>query len=389
MPKKLIRITTIPMYLAYNLRGQPSFMQQNGMDVIMISADGKDLPTLLANEICPHIIVPMTRSITPWQDIKCLFKLIKIFKKEKPDIVHTETPKAGLLGMLASRFCNVKIRINTVAGLPLMVEKGLKLWVLQWIEKITYAAATNVWPNSHSILNYIIQHKFTYADKLRVVGRGSSNGTNTHRFNRNNLDPEILKEIKSSFNYNPRDIYFLFIGRIVFDKGIVELVNVFSALQKNYTGLKLILKGEYEASLDPLPETTISKINNNSSITHVGWSDKVEYYMSLADYFVFPSHREGFPTVLLEAGAIQLSIICSGIAGNIDIVTHHETGLIFENMNEQDLYEKLEYALSNRQQMQSMASALQEIIKTGYEQEMYWEELLSEYRKLIDKADRS
>ena len=138
------------MALKYLLPGQMHFMQQQGFTVLMISADGKERADVMENEQCPHIIVPMTRQITPVQDLKCLLKLIKIFKREKPDIVHTHTPKAGLLGMLAARICFVKVRIHTVAGLPLMVEKGGKLALLAFIEKLTYAAANQVWPNSNS-----------------------------------------------------------------------------------------------------------------------------------------------------------------------------------------------------------------------------------------------
>ena len=114
--KKLIRITTIPMALHVLLPGQMKFMSENGFKVIMISADGENLDKVIENEKCQHIIVPMTRKITPWQDLLCLFQLIKIFRKEKPDIVHSHTPKAGLLGMMAAKISGIKIRIHTVAG---------------------------------------------------------------------------------------------------------------------------------------------------------------------------------------------------------------------------------------------------------------------------------
>lgn len=199
MPEKhtLVRIATVPMALAYPLQGQSSYMHNHGMDVTMISSDGKEMKLLLQQENCPHIIVPMTRSITPFRDVKCIFQLIKIFKKLKPDIVHTETPKAGLVGMIAAKLCGVKIRIHTVAGLPLMVEKGIKLKILEWVEKVTYAAATNVWPNSNSLKNFILQHRFTSAKKLLVVGKGSSNGIDIERFSPEKLDAEILEEVNA------------------------------------------------------------------------------------------------------------------------------------------------------------------------------------------------
>ena len=381
--KKLIRITTIPMALHVLLPGQMKFMSENGFEVVMISADGENLDKVIKNEKCRHIIAPMTRKITPLQDLKCLIQLIKIFRKEKPDIVHSHTPKAGLLGMLAARISGIKIRIHTVAGLPLMEESGVKYALLKQIERITYSAANHVWPNSNSLYDFIKENNLVKENKLKVIGKGSTNGVSSRRFNKDALDKGFLEVIKEKINYDPANIYLLCIGRLVKHKGIVELVNVFLSLKKNNSHLRLILVGVYEASLDPLPDTTVKEILNNPSIINVGWSDDAEYYMGLAHYFVFPSYREGFPNVLLEAGAIQLPIICSRIPGNTDIVTHNETGLLFEKKNAQDMYQQLKYALDNPEQMLSMAKRLQEYIRSYYERKMYWKILLEEYNKLI------
>ncbi len=382
MNKKLIRITTVPMALRYLLPGQMQFMKQNGFEVIMISADGAELQDVIQNEQCRHIVVPMTRKITPLQDFKCLISLIKIFKQEKPDIVHTHTPKAGLLGMWAAKLSGVKIRIHTVAGMPLMVEKGFKLHLLTFIEKLTYKAANQVWPNSGSLYNYIVEHKFTTVKKLKIIGKGSTNGINTSRFNKNVLDEKIIQQVKASINFSSEAVYLLCIGRLVADKGIVELVNVFSLLQKKYGNLKLVLTGDFENELDPLPAATLQQIQTDSNIIHIKWTQQVEYYMHIASYFVFPSHREGFPNVLLQAGAMQLPIICSRITGNIDIVTPQQTGLIFEKANEQQMEMQIEYAINNPQQMQQMATALQEIIKKDYQRENIWQLILKEYQLL-------
>jgi len=381
--KKLIRITTIPMALHVLLPGQMKFMSENGFKVIMISADGENLDKVIENEKCQHIIVPMTRKITPWQDLLCLFQLIKIFRKEKPDIVHSHTPKAGLLGMMAAKISGIKIRIHTVAGLPLMEESGLKYALLKQIEKITYSVANHVWPNSNSLYNFIKKNNLADAYKLKVIGQGSTNGVSITRFNKETLDKNFLTVIKGNINYDTASVYLLYIGRLVKHKGIVELVNVFSLLKKNYPHLKLILVGIFESSLDPLPKKILKQIVDDPCIINVGWSDNAEYYMSLAHYFVFPSYREGFPNVLLEAGAIQLPVICSNIPGNTDIIIHNETGLLFEKKNEKDMYQKLKYALDNPKKMLSMANKLQHYIKFWYEREMYWKILLEEYNKLI------
>lgn len=384
MNKKLIRITTVPMALRYLLPGQMRFMAANGFDVLMISADGKELAEVIEQEQCRHIIVPMTRKITPLQDLKCLIQLIRIFRKEKPDIVHTHTPKAGLLGMLAAKICGVKSRIHTVAGLPLMVETGFKYKLLKFIERLTYAAANQVWPNSNSLLNFITEHKLTSSRKLRIIGIGSTNGVNINRFNKAALDEKTVGEIKVQINYSAQHNYVLCISRLVVDKGIVELVTVFTQLQKGDSSLKLILVGEYETALDPLPQTTLTEIEKNEAIIHINWTDQVEYYMHLANCFVFPSHREGFPNVLLQAGAMELPIICSRIAGNIDIVTNNETGLIFDCGNEQQILCLLEYAIANPQYMQIMAKKLQQDIRENYRQENIWQNILAAYKSLVN-----
>lgn len=380
--KKIIRITTVPMALKYLLPGQMNFMKKNGYDVLMISADGKELADVIKNEKCRHKIVPMTRKITPLQDLKCLVQLIRIFLKEKPDIVHSHTPKAGLLGMLAARICGVKTRIHTVAGLPMMVEKGLRYRLLKVIEKITYAAATNVWPNSGSLMEYISENKLTKKSKLQVIGKGSSNGINLGRFSAQNLNLKTIEEVKTQIDYSAKNTYLLFMGRLVKDKGIVELMAAFTGLQKNKPELKLLLVGDFENSLDPLPAETMAAISNNESVIHVPWTSNVEYFMHIADAFVFPSHREGFPNVLLQAGAMRLPIICSAIPGNIDIVENKQTGLLFQTGNVNSLEQAIEYFYDQRNEAARMAGRLNELVNTGYQHTFIWQNLLFQYRRL-------
>jgi glycosyltransferase involved in cell wall biosynthesis len=381
---KLIRITTVPMALRYLLPGQMHFMSTHGFDVLMISADGKELAGVIEREQCRHMIVPMTRKITPWQDLKCLFQLIKIFRKEKPDIVHTHTPKAGLLGMMAAKLCGIKVRIHTVAGLPLMVEKGFKYQLLKFIEKLTYSSAGQVWPNSNSLLQFIVKNKLCQTSKLSIIAKGSTNGIPLNRFCKESLDEKITEEIKGAINYSPQNTYLLCIGRLVVDKGIAELVQVFTQLQKTNDDLILILVGEYETSLDPLPAETLREIQINPSIIHINWTNQVEYYMHIADFFIFPSHREGFPNVLLQAGAMGLPVICSHITGNIDIVTNNETGLIFDSGNEQQMLKLLQYALLHPQHMQTMAKKLQQEIKENYPQENIWQKIMEAYKSSVN-----
>ncbi len=382
--KKLIRITTVPMALKFLLPGQMNYMQQNGFDVVMISADGKERNDVIDNEKCRHIIVPMTRKITPIQDLICLWKLIKIFRNEKPDIVHSHTPKAGLLGMMAAKICGIKVRIHTIAGLPLMVETGLKLRILKFVERLTNAAASNVWPNSFSLYDYIKEHKLCPPQKLKVISKGSSNGIDIIRFSKENLDVSIVEQVKKTIHYNYQNTYLLSVGRLVKDKGIVELVESFKTINKQHPNIKLLLVGNMEADLDPLPDHILKEIITNQNITHIAWTPFVEYFISVANVFVFPSHREGFPNVLLQAGALGVPIVCSAIAGNIDIIEDNKTGLLFPPGNTEAIINKISFAINNKLTLLKMTELLQQNIKTYYNREQIWSSLLYEYNRLTN-----
>jgi glycosyltransferase involved in cell wall biosynthesis len=356
-------------------------MKEQGFEVLMISSEGKEWKEIAEGEECKYQIVPLTRRITPIIDLICLIRLIRIFKKERPSIVHTHTPKAGLLGMLAAKITGVEMRIHTIAGLPLMVETGLKKFILQITEKITSWSATEVWPNSYSMKEYMLGEKLVRKEKVKIIGKGSTNGIDISRFSKKNLKSEILLKVGESIRFSKIATRLLFIGRMVKDKGIEELIEVFGKIEKTYN-IQLILIGPYEIDLDPISEEARNVIKHNENIQHISWSDNVEYYMSIADIFIFPSHREGFPNVLLQAGAMDLPIVCSDIPGNIDIIKEAETGKLFKVGDKQSLEEDIIFAINNREEMLRRAGILKEIVRKNFKREYIWEEILKHYKGL-------
>jgi glycosyltransferase involved in cell wall biosynthesis len=382
MPK-LIRITTVPLSLNVLLRGQMRYMQENDFDVVMVSSDGEELDTVKHNEGCRHKIIPMTRSITPFADIISLWNLYRFFKKEKPDIVHSHTPKAGLLSMIAAKLAGIKIRIHTIAGLRFMTSTGLTRKILIFMEKLTANAATHVWPNSSSLLKYIGENRLVKKEKLTVIGLGSSNGINLERYSPSSLQTDLLEKVKKQMHYEEGKTYLLSVGRIVKDKGIEELVQVFDRLYSENNSLRLILLGAFEDDLDPVSDETKSILQNHPAILHVPWSDIVEYFMYLSDLLVHPSHREGFPNVLLQAGAMGCPIVCSAIEGNIDIVKEGETGYLFKVKNKQELFSQLKKALSNKDLCKQFAKNLRKVIEENYNQSVVHEKIRAEYQKIL------
>ncbi len=384
MPK-LIRITTAPISLNVLLPGQMRYMNEHGFDVIMVSSDGPELKTVLDREGCSHHIIPMTRRMTPFGDLKCLWLLYRFFKKEKPDIVHSHTPKAGLLAMLAARMAGVKLRVHTIAGLRYVTTRGFSRKVLVFMEKLTGKAATHVWPNSNSLKEFIVANKLVRPSKLEVIGHGSSNGVRLSRYSPEVLVQAKLDEIKKHIQYDESLRYFVCVGRIVHDKGIEELLGAFVKLYDKNKNARLLLVGAYEDEVDPVSDKAKDIIKTHPGIIMAGWSDAVEYYMHLSYALVHPSHREGFPNVLLQAGAMYCPVICSRIEGNIDIVTHQQTGLIFEVRNEDEVYAQMQYAIDNPAVMKEYTGRLRSRIEQYFDTPIVHTFLHKRYLELLNQ----
>jgi len=380
---KLIRVTTVPISLKLLITGQMKFMSESGFEVIAVSADGKEIEEVKQNEGCTHITINLSRKITPFNDLKSLWQMYKLFKNQKPDIVHTHTPKAGLIGMLAAKMAGVKTRIHTVAGMPLMVYEGTMKKILIAVEKLTYWACTDVWPNSYSLNNYILENKFTEKSKIKIINKGSSNGIDLSRFSIESLNQEKLNTIKNEINYNSNEKIVVLIGRMVKDKGVEELVEAFKVLQSENIEFKLLLIGPFEHDLDPLNKEIAEEIENNPKIQHINWSDDVEYYMHLSYLLIHPSYREGFPNVLLQAGAMKCPVLCSEIPGNVDVANNRSEATWFKVKNKVDLYEKLKWALENENELKNRAENLyQKITKSFSRLEMH-QAILEEYKRKL------
>ncbi|MBT0812579.1 glycosyltransferase family 4 protein [Litoribacter ruber] len=383
MPK-LIRITTVPMSLKLLLTGQMKFLKENGWEVKMVSAEGREIQDAKKNEGVEHISIPFTRQITPFHDLYCLWLLIQLFRKEKPDIVHTHTPKAGLLGMLAAWITGVKVRIHTVAGMPYMVAHKNKAKLLIWCEKLTFKLAHQVWPNSKSLKDFILKEELVDPAKVKVIGEGSSNGVNLNRFNRNSLKENHLVAAMMRVVPGDNEFVILAVGRMVRDKGIEDLVKAFLD-SKIVNKSKLVLLGPMEQELNPLDDEIVRKIADHPKIVHIDWSDHVEHYMAISDILVHASHREGCPNVILQAGAMQCPVICSDIIGNIDIITHKKTGLVYPVKKAQVLKEALEFAYVKREVMYGFAQNLYEEVKTKFDSRVMHQLILEEYQQLLNK----
>ncbi|WP_433628215.1 glycosyltransferase family 4 protein [Chryseobacterium cucumeris] len=358
-------------------------------DIIGVSSPGKELDEVKNEEGIDVIAIDMSRKITPLKDIKSLWSTYKLLKREKPQIVHTHTPKAGIVGMLAARMAKVPHRLHTVAGLPLMEVKGVKRQVLDFVEKLTYTSATKVYPNSKGLSDYIIKHKYTDSYKLKVIGNGSSNGIDTSFFSPEQVSENQKAILQKELKIKDTDFVFIFVGRLVGDKGINELINAFSVLNKNENQQrsKLLLVGSLEHELDPLYPDTLKEIENNPDIISVGFQKDVRPYFAISDALVFPSYREGFPNVVMQAGAMELPSIVSDINGCNEIIVENQNGVIVPVKDSERLMEEMEKMILDKDYYQALKMNARLMIENRFEQSVIWNALLSEYNKLIKGKD--
>ena len=379
--KKLIRITTVPISLDKLLTGQLHFMKQF-YEVTAVSSIPDELEIIGKKEGVKTFDLEMTRQITPVQDIKAVVKLYHFLKKEKPFIVHTHTPKAGIVGMLAAKMAGVPNRLHTVAGLPLLEATGVKRKILEQVEKATFSCATKVYPNSFVLLDYLKDHHYAASNKLKVLGNGSSNGINTAYFSPSHFSSEQNSILKTQIGSGENDFVFIFVGRLVSDKGINELVAAFQKLPQTNRNVKLLLVGNFEAELDPLHENTLKVIDSNPNIILAGYQYDVRPYFAISNALIFPSYREGFPNVVMQAGAMSLPSIVSDINGCNEIIENGTNGLIVPVKDEINLGVAMEKLVEDENDTLKMVENSRPMIVSRYEQDVIWQAILSEYQNL-------
>ncbi|MFY9107270.1 glycosyltransferase family 4 protein [Aliarcobacter cryaerophilus] len=377
--KKLIIITTVPMSLATLVKGQAKYLSSY-FDVKLVTSFSEKNQEISKAEGVELKSIDMTRQITIIKDLKALIELYKYFKNQKPDIVYTFTPKAGLLGMMASFLSRVPVRIHNVVGMPLMEATGKKFILLKFIERLTYLFSTNLFCNSFGLKKFINEN-LTKKD-VKVIAQGSINGVDTEFFkNTKTLDEKEL--IRDKFKIDKKDFVITFVGRIVKDKGINELIEAFINLSKKYNNLKLLLVGDYEEHLNPIKNENKILIDSLDSIITVGFQNDIRDFLSITDLFVLPSYREGLPNSLIEAGSFGIPLLATNINGCNEIIDDCITGILVEKKSAKKLEEAIDKLLEDKELYNSIKLKVRDRIIEKYEQKYFWNELKNEIKKSI------
>lgn len=374
---KLIRTSTVPGSINTFCRGLLRELQeQEGYEVVALSSPGEQLDEIASREGVKTIAVPMERHISPLKDLKSLFRLIKVFRREKPAMVHSITPKAGLLSMIAAWICRVPVRLHTFTGLVFPTAGGLTQKILILTDRITCACATHIVPEGEGVKNDLLNYRIT-KKPLKVLGYGNIRGIDLRHFDRT---PEVMTR---AAQIRKDDILtFLFVGRLVGDKGINELIAAFTRLNTEIPATRLLLVGTKEQDLDPLKPETLQEIETNPAIEAVGRQNDVRPWLAASDIFVFPSYREGFPNVVIEAGAMGLPSIVTDINGSREIISEGQNGTIIPPRDPEALYQAMRRLAQNTNLTAKMSEVSRSKVANRFEQGFVRDCLKKYYREI-------
>lgn len=370
---KIIRTSTVPGSLNTFCKGLLTELKEE-CEVVALSSPGEELDELGEREQVKTIAVPMQRQISPLKDLVSLWKIYRAFRKEKPKMVHSMTPKAGLLCMMAAWLARVPVRVHTFTGLVFPTAKGLKQKMLIMTDRITCACATHIIPEGRGVKHDLLKYKIT-GKPLKVLGYGNVMGINLEHY-RSETTARKKMEADDTFS-------FLFIGRLVGDKGINELAHAFCRLCKKYEQVRLVLVGGYESDLDPLKPDTLCLIQETPQIMAVGVQKDVRPWFETADALVFPSYREGFPNVVIEAGAMGVPSIVTDINGSREIIREGLNGRIIPSQDEESLYQAMEWMVNHPLACIEMAGRARKMVEDRYEQGFVRRCLKEFYRKIL------
>ena len=378
MKVKIIRACTVPQSLGF-VRGMlPDLCKK--YEVVLLSSPGEQMDEITKEYGVRGIAVSMERHISLARDLKALIKMIGVFRKERPTMVHSMTPKAGLLCTVAGWLTGVPVRVHTFTGLVWPTSSGLKRKVLMMTDKITCACATHIIPEGVGVKNDLFAGKIT-KKPLKVLGYGNVMGVDLNRFSRRPEVEKMAKDLRDSEKFT-----FVFVGRIVKDKGINELCEAFKRLHDESPNTRLWLIGPYEDSLDPISPESRKIIDDGNGIFALGkkMGDDLLAYYAAADCFVMPSYREGFPNTVIEAGAMGLPSIVTDINGSREIVKEGENGMIVPPQNADLLYNAMKVMMTSRADREQLAGNARKMVADRFEQSFvrkclydYYDEILS------------
>lgn len=362
------------------MKGQLNYLVNAGYDVTVITSPGKNLYKAAQRENVKVKEIKMERTISPFKDLIALIKIIFYFIKIKPDICNAGTPKAGLLGMIAARLTKVPLKIYTNRGTPFEGSQGLKKRILIATEKITCLCADKIICISPSIKDILVKYNITSNKKTVLFGIGSSNGLQLEKYKFTSNIERKVNEIIKVHGLEKYKFILGSVGRMNNFKGTKETVLAFESLQKKYKNICLLFIGAKEEK-DPISKDINDKIINNPNIIEIGKvSDPVPYYY-IMDVLSFPTYREGFGNVSIEAQATGTPVVTTDATGSVNTILHNKTGFLVNVKSVDSLEKAITKFIESPQLIEEMGNSGKEWVVKNFDSKLIWSSLDELYQK--------
>lgn len=381
-PVKVLHVLTVPLTLLF-FRGQVGYMKAHGFDVTMLSAPGPELNRFGEAENVATEAVEMHRRITLSADLLAVRRIVRFVQRLRPDIVHSHTPKGGLLGMIAATLAGVPVRIYHMRGLAFMGAKGWRRRLLLATERIACALAHRVLSVSHSNRDVALRHGLCRPEKIKVLLGGSSNGVDSgDRYHPDRLPAGTRATTRARYGIPDDALVVGFIGRVVRDKGIVELAEAWRSVRERFPEARLLIVGPLEPQ-DPLPAGVEDALRADAQVVLAGEDFDTPPLYAAMDVFALPTYREGFPNVLLEAAAMRLPVVATRVPGCTDAVEDGTTGLLVPDHDGPALAEALTRYLADPELRATHGAAARARVERSFRRDMIWSALEAEYLSLL------
>jgi glycosyltransferase involved in cell wall biosynthesis len=381
--KRICRIATVPFFIVAHLKRQLEFLRDIGMEVIIVSSDGPERKKLKLDEKLQYRSIEIPRNINLLRDVTALVRLLLFFRQQHFDIIHSTTPKAGLLAAVAGNLAGVPIRLHTWTGQQWVGFRGIKRLVSRMADRMIGILDTRCYADSRSQMRFLVKEGIIKKKKISVIGENSLSGVDLERFDPAKWSSKIQTSIRERLSISPKSKVILFVGRIAKDKGIFELVTAFEGLLNLGYDAVLLLVGPFDQERGGVATISGADIEGNPRVRLIGYSEKPEQYLAVADIFCLPSYREGFGTVVIEAAAMGIPAVGTRIDGIVDAIVDGETGLLVPPQNETALMDALKLLIDNSELRSAMGRKARQRCLQHFNMESINRALADEYARLL------
>jgi glycosyltransferase involved in cell wall biosynthesis len=379
---RVAHVCTIDLSLRYLLANQLRFLQQRGYDVVGVSNPGPDVPWLQSHGL-RHVAVQMTRTFSPRADVAALQDLVRVFRRERPTIVHTHNPKPGLLGQIAARIAGVPVVVNTLHGFYFhdhMRPLPRRFYVL--MEQLAAAQSDHILSQNPEDIRTAIDEHIAPAARLELLG----NGIDLQRFHPDAIDADVVRATRAACGFGDDDVVVGFVGRLVAEKGVLELFEAVAAVRRRHPRVRLLVVGPVDHEKPDALQPSRAKDFGIDDVTHFAGmrQDMPALYASM-DLFVLPSWREGFPRSPMEAAAMARPVVATDIRGCREVVVDGETGLLVPVREPAALEQAIDRLVDDPALRASMGRAGRALAERKFDEQLVFARVAATYERLLQQ----